>query len=101
MSKGTHGPVWARQAMAPPFGYPAAYTEAVGLGWSPEVQMAEEDGGKNNGDRTAARKTTPSPPGGVAKLGRQLSDMKLHQPGPTFTKLRNQLQPPDNKSSKK
>ena len=87
--------------MAPAFGYPAAYTEASVHGWSPEVQMAEEDGGKKDDDRTTARKTTPSPPAGVAKLGRQLSDMHLHPPAPTFNKLRDKLQPPDHKTSKK
>ena len=78
--------------MAPTFGY-APYGESFGHGWSPEVEMDGDQ--KNNGrrDNHEPRKRTPSPGAGVAKLGRQLSDMQLQQP-PTFTKLRKQLQPP-------
>ena len=73
-----HGPVWARQSMAPFFGY------EIYNGWGQAIDNeAMADDGNQYG---SSRKRTPSPGAEVGKLGDNFGKLSLQHP--TFTKIR-------------
>ena len=83
----------------PPFGYlPGGALNMMGANLAaPNLVAPHLAGPKKMGK---GRKRTPSP-NEVNRLGDQLSNINLHQPPPSFKRLRDQLQPPEGEASGK